>query len=506
MSGIVALHGPVDPALGPRMLERLAHRGPDGCGARAVGADAWLGHQRLAIVDVAGGAQPLGDEASGLWLVGDGEIHNHDRLREELGTERLRSRSDHEVARALYDRDGVAAFERLWGVFALAMAAEDGRFVAARDTLGVAPLYWARRDGATAFASELKAFDEAWRGDVEPFPPGHAWTPAGGLQPWRPFPAAAPVLLQGRTGEEPPDWVFAALRDAVVRAVEHMMIADVPVGVLLSGGLDSSIVTAIAAQAAARTGTRVPTFAAGLAGSPDLAAARLVAEHAGTEHREEVYRARDAIALVPEVIEMLESFDPQLVHSAVPNHLVARLACRHVKAVLIGEGADELFAGYEHFGRHDHGDALHGELVDTLGGMHVGGLRRADRVTSSSALEARIPFLDLDVVQLAMALPPEWKLVRDDRPAKWLLRRAFEGWLPEEVLWRPKEQFGQGTGMNDVLREHFEATVSAAEFEHERDTIAPPLRTREELAYHRIFVRRLPGLRAQTTVGRFAEA
>ncbi len=506
MSGIVATYGPFDEQLGLRMLERHAHRGPDGAGTRTVGRS-WLGHRRLAIVDLAGGGQPLGAGERGLWIVGDGQISNHERLRAELGPERFRTRSDHETALLLYDTVGLAAFERLWGTFALAIAGDDGRFVAARDTFGIAPLYWATRDDTVVFASELGAFEGAWRADVRPFPPGHAWTPQGGLTPWRPFPAAAPVLLRSRTPEEePPAWVFDAVRETLVRAIERGLQADVPVGILLSGGLDSSIVSAVAARLGAREGRTIKTFAAGLPGSPDLAAARAVAEHAGTDHREHVYSAEDAVALVPEVIGVLESFDPTLVHSAVPNHLVARLAAEHVKAVLIGEGADELFAGYSHYGRHDTGAALHDELLDTIAGMHMGGLQRVDRVTSANALEPRIPFLDLDVVQLALALPPAWKLVTEQRPAKWLLRRAFEGWLPDDVLWRRKEQFGEGTGMNDVLREHFGARVSEQELERERDAVDPPLRTREELAYYRLFADRLPGVSATATIGRFVEA
>jgi asparagine synthase (glutamine-hydrolysing) len=502
MSGIVAAHGPFDPRMGQRMLERLAHRGPDGEGSQQLG-DAWLGHRHLAIVDPQAGSQPLHDAGRGLWLVGDGHVANHRRLRRQLGEDVFDTRSDHEVALRLFARDGVDGLDRLWGTFALAIAGDDGRFAVVRDTLGVVPLYWARRDGTALFASELKAFDEDWRPDVEPFPPGHAWTGAGGLRAWRRPPSGVRVLLRGRAHDDPPDWVFDAVRDAVVRAVEQAMVARVPVGAFLSGGLDSSIVVAIAAQ---RSSEPLRTFAAGLPDSSDLSAARLVAEHVGAEHRERVYTPEEAIAIVPEVIRVLESFDPLLVHSAVPNHLVARLASEHVKAVLIGEGADELFAGYAHYAEVETGDELQQELVDTLRGLHIGGLQRVDRVTSANALEPRIPFLDLDVVELALALPPAWKLADGERPEKWLLRRAFEGWLPEEVLWRPKEQFGQGTGMDVVLREHFGALVGEAELERDRHLLDPPVRTREELAYFRILAGHLSGIDANRTIGRFVDA
>jgi asparagine synthase (glutamine-hydrolysing) len=506
MSGIVAANGPFDPRLGRRMLERLAHRGPDGEGSREVG-EAWLGHRRLAIQDVEGGGQPLGDEPGELWLVGDGEIFNHRRLRSELGEDSFRTGSDHEAALRLFAEAGLEGLRRLWGTFAIVLAVSDGRFAVVRDPLGVAPLYWARRDGSAVFASELKAFDEEWLPDVEPFPPGHCWTPAEGLREWLPAPSGATILLRSREpAEDPPAWVFDAVRDALVRAVEAGLEAEVPVGAFLSGGLDSSIVTAIAARAARERGRRFPTFAAGLRGSRDLEAALRVAEETGTDHHERVYTAEEAIDLVPEVIDVLESFDPLLVHSAVPNHLVAGLAREHVKVVLIGEGADELFAGYSHWAELETGEELHEELLQTIQGLHIGGLQRVDRVTSANGIEPRIPFLDLDLVELALALPPEWKLFGEGRPEKWLLRRAFAGWLPEDLLWRPKEQFGQGTGMNEVLREHFGAQVSDEDLERERDVLNPPVRTREELAYYRILAERLPGVNAGKTIGRFAEA
>lgn len=506
MSGIVAAHGPFDPELGRRMLARLAHRGPDGEGSREVDGS-WLGHRRLAIVDLEGGDQPLGNERGDLWLVGDGEIYNHRRLRAELGGSRFRTRSDHETALHLFDDEDVEAFERLWGAFAFAIAGENCRFAIGRDPVGVAPLYWARRDATVVFASELKAFDPDWRGDLEPFPPGHAWTPDEGLRMLAPFPASAPVLMRSRApDDDPPAWVFDATRDVLIRAVDQALVAEVPVGVFLSGGLDSSIVCAIAARAAREHGWTLKTFAAGLADSDDLVAARTVAADLGTDHHEYVYSAEEAIDLVPEVISVLESFDPTLVHSAVPNYLVARLASEHVKVVLIGEGADELFAGYSHYSEHESPEELHEELLATIRGLHIGGLQRVDRVTSASGVEARIPFLDLDVVELALALPPAWKLTDHGRPAKWLLRRAFHGWVRDDVLWREKAQFGQGTGMDEVLRERFGSTVTDDEFERERHAVDPPLRTREELAYYRLFAEHLPDVEPKGTIGRFVEA
>ena len=511
MSAIVAAYGPFDEDLGLRMLERMKHRGPDGRGVRRVG-EAWLGTEHLSVMAPDSPTPPLAAPEAGTWLVGDGVIYNHRRIRTKLGSEHFATGSDLEAALRLYVEEGVPAFARLWGTYALAVASEDGRFAVARDILGIAPLYWARRGDTTLFASEMKAFDEDWRECVEPFPPGHAWTPEDGLTVDPGMPATTPVLLQSRAAdEEPPAWVFDAVRETLIRAVGNTLKAAKPVGILLSGGVDSSIIAAIAARLAAKDGRTLPTFSVGLAGSRDLLAARAVAEHVGTDHHELTYTAAEAIEILPTIIGELESFDPTLVHSAVPHHLVSQLAAQHVTVVLAGEGADELYAGYSHYGRHTDAEALHGELLDTLGGMHAGGLQRVDRVAAAQGVEPRLPFLDLDVVEFAMALPPEWKLLSEDRPAKWLLRRAFDGWLPDEVLWRRKEQFGEGTGMNDVLSEHFSALpevrdVPAAARLAEAPDLVPPLRTAEELAYYRIFSEALPGINAQRTVGRFAEA
>lgn len=507
MSGLVAAHGPFDPDRGRRMLDRLAHRGPDGSGTRELGPS-WLGSRYLSIVDPVSGDQPLsGGRNRELWVVGDGMLHNHRQVRARCGEDRFRTDSDLEAALVLVEDFGAQAFEHLWGPFALVVAAADGRFAAARDVLGLAPLYWVH-DGATVvFASELKAFDESQRPAVRPFPPGHGWTPDGGLVPLRRFPGTAPVLLQSRAeDDEPPAWVFDALRETLVRAVERSMASRLTPGVLLSGGVDSSIITAIAARSLHDGAPPLKTFAVGLEDSGDLAAARLVAEHCGTDHHELVYTAQDAIDAVPRVVAGLESFDPTLVHSAVPNYFVSRLAALHAKIVLVGEGADELFAGYSHYGRHDDGSELHAELLQTLQGMHIGGLQRVDRVAGALGVEPRLPFLDLDMVELTMALPPAWKLVQRDRPAKWLLRRAFDGWLPDEVLWRRKEQFGEGTGMNDVLSQHFGGSIGAEELAAGADALDPPVRTGEELAYLRMFTAALPGVDPQETVGRFAEA
>lgn len=490
------------------MLDRLTHRGPDGQGTREF-EHAWLGHRRLAIVDLEGGAQPLRDPGGTYWLVGDGEVYNYQRLRRELEARGhvFRTRADQESALHLLEADGLTALSRLWGMFAFAGATVDGRFFAARDTIGIAPLYWARQDDTVVFGSELKAFDPDRRPAVEPFPPGHVWTPDEGLRPFRSLPKVEPVTPAATSDPdaEPSEEVLATIRERLIVAVERFMAADVPVGALLSGGLDSSIVTAIAARYAHRHGRQLPTFSVGLADSDDILAARQVAAELGTEHKERLYTDDELIDWVPEVIRVIESFDPQLVHSSVPNLLVSKLAARSVKVVLIGEGADELFAGYSYYSQISSEEELHEELLATIRGLHIGGLQRVDRVAGATGLEPRTPFLDLDVVELGISLPAQWKLTGAGRMEKWLLRKAFTGWLPEWVLWRPKAQFGEGTGARDVLGEYYGSTVSEEEFQAERDVLDQPLRSREELAYYRLFQRELTGIDPRHLVGRFAE-
>ncbi len=368
----------------------------------------------------------------------------------------------------------------------------------ARDPVGIKPLYWAHDDGRLRFASEMAAFDADLQAGVEVFPPGHYWTPEAGL---RRFAEAVP-----QNGAAPVEREREETRQVLIDSVERQMMGDVPVGVFLSGGLDSTLVAAIAARRLAEQGERLQTFAVGTEGSPDLLAARVAAEHLGAEHRERVYTAREALAAVPAVVRAIEHFDPSLVRSAVPNFLLAEMTARHVKVVLTGEGADELFAGYEYLREFTDPELLHDELTRTVEGLHNLNLQRCDRVTMAHGLEARVPFLDREVIAFALRLPAESKLAGPGEPEKRLLREAFSGWLPDELLWREKSQFGDGSGAAAVLTGAMEETVSEADFECERDAVDPPLRTREELAYFRVFSEHLPGVRPERTVDRFATA
>jgi asparagine synthase (glutamine-hydrolysing) len=496
MCGIVAEHGGSDPEQLERMLERLAHRGPDDRGTVRVDGS-WLGHRRLSIVDVGGGRQPLCTPDESAWLVGNGEVYNHEEVRARLGDRELLTTSDNEVALHLIDERGAGGLAELSGMFAFVMAGRDGRFVAARDPVGIKPLYWAQRNGAVRFASEMHAFDPEWQAAVEPFPPGHSWTPEDGL---RRFASAVPAAREPVTDREE---LLTGTRETLVRAVRQQMMGDVNVGVFLSGGLDSSLVAAIASRIANERGRRLQTFAVGTEASPDLAAARTVAEHLGCDHVEVTYTAAEALESLPNVVRAIESFDPGLVRSAVPNYMLARTTRQHVKVVLTGEGADELFAGYDYMREFTDDDALHAELERTVRSLHNLNLQRCDRVTMAHAVEARVPFLDRNVIAWALRIPPGEK---QGMPEKRLLREAFTGWLPDELLWRAKAEFGDGSGARDVLSQAVEATVSDAEFEAERGAVEPALRTKEEVAYYRVWREHLQGISPERTLSRFARA
>jgi asparagine synthase (glutamine-hydrolysing) len=503
MCGIAARLGPQAPGEDERLLARLEHRGPDDRG-EAHFEGGWLGHRRLSIVDLDGGHQPLRSRESNRWLVGNGEIYNHREVRQRLGDGGYRTRSDNEVALQLLTRRGPDALGELEGMYALLSATSDGRsFVAARDPVGIKPLYWARRGDEVRFASELSAFDPAWRPSLEAFPPGHYWTPDGGL---RRFADAVPDERADDTRLEPEPEDLEEIREVLVASVRRQMMGDVPVGVFLSGGLDSSLVAAIAARYYAERGDRLSTFAVGLEASPDVMAARQAAEYLGTDHHERLYTAEEAVAAVAPVVRAIEHFDPSLVRSAVPNYLLAEMTARHVKVVLTGEGADELFAGYTYLREFAEPGQLDEELTRTVQALHHLNLQRCDRVTMAHGLEARVPFLDRDVIALALRLPAAWKLAGEGVPEKRLLRAAFAGWLPDELLWREKSQFGDGSGAGSILRDAAQRGITSAELAEEANAVDPPIRTREELAYFRIWREHLNGVRPERNVGRFATA
>ena len=478
-------------------LSRLQrHRGPDRSGIYA-GSRAVLAHERLAIVDVLHGAQPLLSPDGAQVLAVNGEIYNHRELRAGLRQPyAFRTASDCEVILALYRERGVDFLDALNGIFAFVLydAARD-RYVVARDHLGIVPLYVGRdADGTLHVASEMKALVPVCR-DVREFPPGHVLDSAAGPEPRRWYTRAWRAYEAVRGGPRDPALLRAALEDAVRR----QMMSDVPYGVLLSGGLDSSIIAALARRFSAEGAAEPPplhSFAVGLAGAPDLAAAREVAAHLGTEHHELHFTVEEGIDALAEVIHHLETYDVTTIRAATPMYLMARrIRALGVRMVLSGEGSDELFGGYLYFHRAPDARAFHEETVRKLDRLHLFDCLRANKAMAAWGVEARVPFLDREFVDVAMGMDPAAKMAGAGRMEKHLLREAFADALPASIAWRQKEQFSDGVGYRwiDSLRAHAEAEVSDAQMACAAERFAhnPPA-TREAYLYRAIFAELFP--------------
>src|SRR5688572_20920478 len=498
-------------ALSLSALQR--HRGPDWSGVHAE-PRALLVHERLAIVDPAGGAQPIVSADGALVLAVNGEIYNHRDLEASLAAPyAFTTGSDCEIIAALYRQEGPAAFARLNGIFAFALwDAAAGRCVIARDPLGVCPLYWGHdADGRLWVASEMKAIVRMCP-DVTVFPPGHCFDSASGElvrfheRAWRDYETTQGVEVAP-----------ARLRETLEAAVHRQLMSDVPYGVLLSGGLDSSIVAACAALHARRRiedddrseawWPRLHSFAIGLEGSPDLAAASIAAEAIGTVHHGFTYTQEEGIDALPDVIRHVETYDVTTIRASTPMYLLARrIKAMGVKMVLSGEGADEIFGGYLYFHKAPDAREFHAETVRKLDALHQFDCARANKAMMAWGVEARVPFLDLAFLDVAMAMDADAKCVRDRngrRIEKAVLREAFEGVLPESILWRQKEQFSDGVGYGwiDGLKAHADQAVGDREFAAAaaRFPFNTPL-TKEAFLYRRIFERHFPGEACAATV------
>ncbi len=497
-----------DPApLRARALElsrRMRHRGPDWSGVYADGR-AILVHERLAIVGVDSGAQPLLSPDGKQALAANGEIYNHRRLRARFeGGYDFQTHSDCEVILPLYRERGADFVDELEGMFAFVLwDAEAGRWLVARDPIGIIPLYWGRDEhGNLYFASELKALAPVCR-EAREFPPGHVWA-SGQAEPqryyrpdWREYAAVA-----GRPADR------AALRSALEAAVKSHLMSDVPYGVLLSGGLDSSLIAAIAKKYSARRveedekteawWPQLHSFAIGLAGAPDLQAAREVAAHIGTVHHELHFTVQEGLDALSDVIHHLETYDVTTVRASTPMYLMARrIRAMGIKMVLSGEGSDELFGGYLYFHKAPDARALHEETVRKLDKLHLYDCLRANKAMAAWGVEARVPFLDRRFIDVAMRLDPEVKLSGSQRGRieKQFLREAFAGYLPDSVLWRQKEQFSDGVGYAwiDSLKAHAETQVSDRQLANAgyRFPHNTP-QTKEAYLYREIFERHFP--------------
>mmetsp|Transcript_15095 Transcript_15095/g.36874 ORF Transcript_15095/g.36874 Transcript_15095/m.36874 type:complete len:604 (-) Transcript_15095:421-2232(-) len=471
---------------------RMRTRGPDGHGHHGDGTFG-LAHVRLAIMDPEHGQQPLVRE-HGRAAVHNGEIYNHEALRKEHALGDAPTHSDSEVLLQLYEKYGTDFCHLLNGIFAFVVASADGKkIMAARDQCGIKPLYMGTNSkGQTWFASELKAIVDQECDHVQEFPDGHYWTPEEGFVRWyKPEWDTDEYAGKG-------DGTVHGVRKALEDAVRAQCMSDVPFGLLLSGGLDSAVVAVLLKPIMDELGQEMHTFCVGQPGSPDVTASKLISEHLGTTHHVHSFDPAEAFSVIPQVIYHLETYEPELIRSAIPNYFLAKLTSEKVKVVLTGEGSDELFAGYLYF--HDAPDAkaLHTECRRIFHHLHNVNNQRSDRMSMAWGVEARVPFLDPNVIEAVMKVDPEQKMITKERMhEKYALRELFKGEIPESVLWRTKAMQCEGIGMDWVtkLQSMCNAAVSDADWEaaKERYPINPP-HTREELYYRQIFDKYFMGM------------
>ncbi len=497
----------------PQVLEmskKLRHRGPDWSGIHDT-PKAILSHERLAIVDPTSGKQPLISPSEKLILAANGEIYNHRDLRVDCESGyAFKTQSDCEVILAMYEKYGKNFVKKLNGIFAFAIYdQEKDEYFISRDHIGIIPLYMGWDEKGTFYvASELKAL-EGICSKIKLFPPGH-YLHSKDSQPikwyetdWNTYDA----VKNNSTSIED-------LHDALSNAVRRQLMSDVPYGVLLSGGLDSSITSALAKKFASR---RVETddtqaawwpqlhsFSVGLEGSPDLAAANEVAKHIGTVHHEVKFTIQEGLDAIREVIYHLETYDITTIRASTPMYLMARaIKSLGIKMVLSGEGADELFGGYLYFHKAPNAKEFHEETVRKLDKLHQYDCLRANKSLAAWGIEGRVPFLDKEFIETAMRLNPKDKMITEDRMEKWILRKAFEDYLPNSVTWRQKEQFSDGVGYSwiDNLKELVNIKVSDEQMKsaHYRFPIQPP-QNKEEFFYRSIFESYFPSKAAALSV------
>ncbi len=502
------------------MSQKIRHRGPDWSGIH-VGGSAILAHERLSIVDPESGQQPLFSPDRKQVLAVNGEIYNHRDIRAEFaGKYDFQTGSDCEVILALYrewkaagSEDPSGIFEKASGIFAFALYDEEtDEYLIGRDPIGVIPLYIGHdKEGRLYVASELKAL-EGFCDEYEPFLPGHYyWSRDGKMVRWyrrewmerMPGACSAPVADTARLSYK--DSV-AAVHDALEGAVRRQLMSDVPYGVLLSGGLDSSVTSAIARKYAAKRietdgaekawWPRLHSFAVGLKGAPDLAKAREVADFIGTVHHEINYTIQEGLDAIRDVIYFIETYDVTTVRASTPMYLLARvIKSMGIKMVLSGEGADEVFGGYLYFHKAPDAREFHEETVRKLGKLHQYDCLRANKSLSAWGVEGRVPFLDKEFLDVAMSLNPEYKMCPGTVMEKKIVREAFADMLPDSVAWRQKEQFSDGVGYSwiDTLKEITAKAVTDEQMAHaaERFPINTPL-CKEEYYYRCIFEEHFP--------------
>jgi asparagine synthase (glutamine-hydrolysing) len=492
------------------MSKTIRHRGPDWSGVFS-NEKAILAHERLAIVDPKSGKQPLFSEHKKLVLSANGEIYNHRELRAKLKTKyNFQTESDCEVLLALYKEKGFDFIDEINGIFGFAIYdIENDEYFIARDHMGIIPLYMGWDENGTFYiASELKAL-EPFCTKIEVFPPGHYLSSKDGefvqwyKRDWEQF----DNVKDNQTNID-------ALRDALEASVHRQLMSDVPYGVLLSGGLDSSIISAAAKKYAEKrieSGDRkeawwpqLHSFSVGLEGSPDLAAAQIAADHIGTIHHEIKFTIQEGLDAIHDVIYKLETYDVTTIRASTPMYLMARvIKSMGVKMVLSGEGADELFGGYLYFHKAPSAEEFHKETVRKLDKLHLYDCLRANKSLSAWGIEGRVPFLDKEFMDVAMQINPKDKMIDGERMEKWVIRKAFESYLPDSVVWRQKEQFSDGVGYSwiDTLKEVVDKEVSNEQLANAkyRFPIQPPT-SKEEFYYRSIFSEHFPSDAAASCV------
>jgi asparagine synthase (glutamine-hydrolysing) len=443
------------------MSRLMRHRGPDWSGVFA-NDKAILAHERLSIVDVNTGAQPLYNASHTHVLAVNGEIYNHQALREELGDRyAFQTGSDCEVILALYQEKGVDFLDDLRGMFAFILYdTEKDAYLIGRDHMGIIPLYMGYDENGTMYvASEMKALVPICR-SIKEFPPGsYLWSQDGEIREYYTRDWFSYDNVKDNVTDK------AALRDALEESVKSHLMSDVPYGVLLSGGLDSSVISAITKKYAARRvedGARseawwpqLHSFAVGLEGSPDLRAAKEVATHLGTVHHEVHFTVQEGLDAIRDVIYHIETYDVTTIRASTPMYLMSRkIKAMGIKMVLSGEGADEVFGGYLYFHKAPNAKEFHEELVRKLQALHMYDCARANKAMSAWGVEARVPFLDKNFLDVAMRINPQDKMCGHGKIEKHVLRECFASYLPESIAWRQKEQFSDGVGYSwiDTLK------------------------------------------------------
>lgn len=493
-----------------RMSGKIRHRGPDWSGVYC-GGSAILAHERLAIVDPESGRQPLFSPDKKQVLAVNGEIYNHQSIRRRYQDRfQFQTGSDCEVILALYRERGDGFLDELDGIFAFALYdVERDEYLIARDPIGVIPLYYGYdKEGRLYVASELKAL-EGQCDSYSVFPPGHVLTKRD-TKPRRYY--ERDWFSYDNVKDNPAS--VDELREALEASVRRQMMSDVPYGVLLSGGLDSSIISAVAQKYAGNrveTGgkeaawwPRLHSFAVGLRGAPDLLKARLVAEHIGTVHHEINYTIQEGLDALSDVVYFTETYDVTTIRASTPMYLLARvIKSMGIKMVLSGEGADEIFGGYLYFHKAPSARAFHEETVRKLSKLYLYDCLRANKSLAAWGVEGRVPFLDTEFLDVAMRINPVAKMCPGSVMEKKILREAFSSLLPQEVAWRQKEQFSDGVGYSwiDTLKQITASSVSDEELTHAADRfpINPP-RNKEEYFYRSLFAAHFPSDSAARTV------